>query len=79
MTNRIAWGRVCTVILSCAATVAVSPAQTFTTLLSFDGTDGARPVSMALVQGVNGNFHGLGKRDIQRRNREQTNIEKNSH
>jgi uncharacterized repeat protein (TIGR03803 family) len=58
MINRSAWGRVCIVILSCAATVAVSPAQTFTTLLSFDGTNGARPVSMALVQGIDGNYYG---------------------
>jgi uncharacterized repeat protein (TIGR03803 family) len=58
MINRSAWGRVCIVILSCAATVAVSPAQTFTTLLSFDGTNGANPEFVSLVQGVDGDLYG---------------------
>lgn len=38
------------------ATAIVSPAQTFTTLASFDGTDGTQPV--ALVQGTDGNLYG---------------------
>jgi uncharacterized repeat protein (TIGR03803 family) len=39
--------------------VAVIPAaaQTFTTLVSFDGTDGAEPANV-LVQGIDGNFYG---------------------
>jgi uncharacterized repeat protein (TIGR03803 family) len=35
-----------------------SPAQTFTTLVNFDGTNGALPEQMSLVQGVDGNFYG---------------------
>lgn len=35
-----------------------SPAQTFTTLASFNWTDGAHPWSMSLVQGINGNLFG---------------------
>src|SRR5208282_3654441 len=39
------------------ATAIASPAQTFTTLASFDGTNGEEPVG-SLVQGLNGNFYG---------------------
>jgi uncharacterized repeat protein (TIGR03803 family) len=39
-----------------AATAIASSAQTFTTLVSFDGTDGSGPYS-GLVQGTDGNFH----------------------
>lgn len=45
------------VLLFCLATVVVSPAQTFTTLASFDGTNGAVPQGQ-LVQGTDGNFYG---------------------
>ena len=41
----------------CVATAITSPAQTFTTLHSFDGTDGLEPTS-GLVQGSDGNFYG---------------------
>jgi hypothetical protein len=41
----------------CAATVIASPAPTFTTLVNFDGTNGAEP-SKSLVQGTDGNFYG---------------------
>jgi uncharacterized repeat protein (TIGR03803 family) len=41
----------------CAGAVA-SPAQTFTSLFSFDGTNGASPQYGALVQGFDGNFYG---------------------
>jgi len=41
----------------CVAAAIASPAQTFTTLHSFDGTDGRDPDS-ALVQGTDGNFYG---------------------
>lgn len=34
-----------------------SPAQTFTTLVSFDGTNGYAPYG-SLIQGLNGNFYG---------------------
>jgi uncharacterized repeat protein (TIGR03803 family) len=39
------------------ATATASPAQTFTTLAIFDGTNGEEPVG-SLVQGLNGNFYG---------------------
>lgn len=45
------------VSMLCVATVIASPAQTFTTLHSFDGTDGLEPTS-GLVQGTDGNFYG---------------------
>ncbi len=35
-----------------------SPAQTFTTLVSFNGTDGSDPEYGPLVQGTDGNFYG---------------------
>jgi uncharacterized repeat protein (TIGR03803 family) len=40
----------------CATTVMVSTAQTFSTEVSFDGSNGARPLSLA--QGTDGNFYG---------------------
>jgi len=40
------------------ATVIGLSAQTFTTLVNFDGTDGAEAAYMSLVQGVDGNFYG---------------------
>jgi len=47
------------VFVFCAATAIVSQATTtFTTLASFDGTDGSQPLYMAPVQGIDGNFYG---------------------
>jgi len=43
--------------LFCAATVAVSSAQTLTTLAAFNGTNGEQPYS-GVVQGSDGNFYG---------------------
>jgi uncharacterized repeat protein (TIGR03803 family) len=43
-------------LLSAAATVSV--AQTFTSLASFNGTDGSGPQYMTLVQGTDGNYYG---------------------
>jgi uncharacterized repeat protein (TIGR03803 family) len=46
------------VFLFCATTAVVSSAQTFKTLVSFDGTNGANPEYVALIQGTDGNFYG---------------------
>ena len=48
---------ICIVFALCAATAIVSSAQTFKTLASFDGTDGATPYA-GLVQATDGNFWG---------------------
>lgn len=49
--------RVGFIILLFAAAAIVSPAQSFTALLSFNGTNGAGP-SGSLVQGIDGNLYG---------------------
>jgi uncharacterized repeat protein (TIGR03803 family) len=48
----------CIVFLFCVATAIASLAQTFTSLASFDRTDGSNPQYMSLVQGLDGNFYG---------------------
>ena len=51
--------RACTLFLICGATAIASPAQpTFTTLASFDWSNGASPALMSLVQGLDGDFYG---------------------
>ncbi len=47
----------CAVLALCAATAITLQAQTFGVLHSFDGTDGANPMS-ALIQGTDGNLYG---------------------
>jgi len=51
------WKKACALLSLCAATAIGSSAQTFTTLLSFDYTNGAYP-SGSLIQGFNGNLYG---------------------
>jgi uncharacterized repeat protein (TIGR03803 family) len=51
------WNAAWTVVCFCAITAIASPAQVFTTLVEFNGTNGASPQG-SLVQGVNGNIYG---------------------
>jgi uncharacterized repeat protein (TIGR03803 family) len=51
------WRTICLACVFCTVEVIGSPAQTFKTLLSFNGTDGAGPATV-LVQGTDGNFYG---------------------
>ncbi len=48
----------CIVFVFCIAMTTASPAQTFSTLTSFDNTNGANPFYMSLVQGSNGDLYG---------------------
>ena len=50
----------CIAFLFCAAVAISAPAQTLTTLVSFDGTNGAYPdyPGSLPIQGPNGNFYG---------------------
>jgi len=56
MNKRIASRGACTVVALFAA-IAL-PAQTFTSVMSFDGTNGANPYYVSLIQGLDGNFYG---------------------
>jgi uncharacterized repeat protein (TIGR03803 family) len=47
----------CCLFLFCALTAIATPAQTFTTLIDFDNSDGARPAAPP-VQGLDGQFYG---------------------
>ena len=49
---------ICIVFLFCVMTAIASLAQTFTSLASFDGTNGSNPNYTSLVQGLDGNFYG---------------------
>ena len=51
------WKRISVLLLVCAMTAIASPAQTFTSLVSFDGPNGGNPYA-ALIQGTDGNFYG---------------------
>src|SRR5580658_301092 len=58
MNNRIVRTRVCAILLACVSAAIPSSAQTVTTLVNFDGANGADPCLGALVQGTDGNFYG---------------------
>ena len=56
--GKLNWGkRACAVCVLCATTAIALPAQTFTTLVNFDATNGAYPAA-GLVQATNGDFYG---------------------
>jgi len=56
--GKLNWGkRAYAVLVLCATTAIALPAQTFTTLHSFDGTDGEF-LNAGLVQATNGDFYG---------------------
>jgi hypothetical protein len=46
------------VLMFCATALASPATVTFTNLVSFDGTNGAAPRYISLVQGIDGNFYG---------------------
>ena len=48
----------CISLAICAASTIAASAQTFTSLLDFNGSDGANPGQGTLVQGRDGNFYG---------------------
>jgi uncharacterized repeat protein (TIGR03803 family) len=49
--------KLCVLLLLCFTTGVSAPAQTFKTLVSFDGTNGSSP-TRSLVQGRNGSLYG---------------------
>jgi uncharacterized repeat protein (TIGR03803 family) len=58
--SKLSWGKsACAVALLCVATAIASPAQTFTTLVNFNDTNGMNPYTMSLVQGTDGNLYGI--------------------
>src|ERR1700729_268877 len=50
---------VCAILLFCLAMTVGMTAQTFTTLLDFNGSNGADPYYGSLVQGTDGNLYGV--------------------
>jgi uncharacterized repeat protein (TIGR03803 family) len=57
MTKNNSWMMTFVVLLWIATAIA-SPAQTFTTLVNFSGTNGVNPYFESLVQGIDGNLYG---------------------
>ena len=52
-------GKLSSILLAfCITSAVVAPAQTFTTIFSFDGANGENPYYGSLVQGTNGSLYG---------------------
>jgi uncharacterized repeat protein (TIGR03803 family) len=58
MSNLSWWKMTCAAFVLWAATAIAAPAQTFTSLLSFDGNNGNAPEYGSLVQGTDGSIYG---------------------
>lgn len=58
MTKLNGWKMGCVVFVLCLATAIAASAQTFTTLFKFNGSDGANPIAMSLIQGADGHLYG---------------------
>jgi uncharacterized repeat protein (TIGR03803 family) len=52
------WKRLSTACLLCMATAIPSAGQTFTNLVNFNGSNGASPIYVRLVQGLDGSLYG---------------------
>jgi len=63
MKSFIAVRTICVLAVFCLANAIALAAQDFTTLLSFDGTNGSSPIG-SLLQGANGNFYGTASGSI---------------
>jgi uncharacterized repeat protein (TIGR03803 family) len=59
MSDLSCWNKACAVFVLCAASAIAARAQTFRTLVNFDGKDGDNPELMSLVQGTDGNLYGM--------------------
>ena len=51
--------KVACIVMSCLFAIIAAPAQTFTSLFSFDGSNGSAPHYGYLVQGIDGDFYGM--------------------
>ncbi len=58
MTRRSASKQACAIFVFFIAIAAGATAQTFTTLVNFDGTNGRMPYLSSLIQGTDGNLYG---------------------
>jgi uncharacterized repeat protein (TIGR03803 family) len=56
--TKLNWWRIAWVGVLFSAAAIVAEAQTFETLVNFDGSNGANPVYPGLVQGIDGNLYG---------------------